>query len=128
MRTFEDPFKWEVTISGSGASTISSEREVFSKVSVLLSDVFSQSRILARLVARRTARRSNDNAWFAEMIKKLPQRLDEATNVTAKNPIPWNKSDWFEHDAEASRIAKAELEQSIENVRSSPGGSLKAAR
>lgn len=118
MCTFEDLFRWEVRMS-SDSSTVSSERKVFGEVAVLLSDVFSRSGILTR-VARRTAKRSNDNAWFDAITKKLTRRLDEATSVTAKNPNSWSKSDWFEHGGEACHSAKAELEQFIERLSSPP--------
>lgn len=114
MCTFEDLFKWEVSMSDA------SERQVFGEVAVLLSDVFSYSGILAR-VARCTATRSTNNAWFDEIVKKLTKRLDESTLVTAKNPTPWSKSDWFDPGGEVdSNVAKSDLEHFVERLSSPP--------
>ena len=118
MCTFEELFKWEVSILEATAGP-SPERRVFGEVPTVLSDIFSASGILTTL-ARRTAKRSIGNTWFDEIAHKLARRLYESTSVTPNNPIPWSESDWFEQGGEASHTAKQELEKFIERLSSPP--------
>ena len=118
MCTFEELFKWE--LANSHNSVASSERPVYGEVPTLISDVFSSSGILTG-VAQQTVKRSNDNSWFHNIGTKLNRRLDEATSVTARNPTPWSRSDWYKQGGAACREAQLELEQFIiEHVKSPP--------
>ena len=122
MCTFKELFEWELKIL-SVSSDLTSERPVYGEVPTLISDVFSSSGILTNVVER-TAKRSSDGSWFDYVARRLKGHLDESTSVTAKNQMPWSKSNWYEQGGSACREATQDLEQLILDGMKAPPGWL----